>query len=265
LPLIALLATTLAGPAAASGRADAERLGAFRAYWERQALGLAQWAPETTYDAKTGAVGFTGTQGRRLRATITFPTPDEAQAGAVLHLGEAPPVGAVGDGLAHLYLPVEDAVTDPARSLLDVYQAATVLLSAPGVPVGKLAVLGSGEAAALAVAVAALRPGEVGCVAAVDPRTPAAAHGRWNLGAFAALVRCPVLVVVDSRGSSGATVSALNQALAGPHEVAPVAGVGEVVCRAWVAKVLAQAEGSPAQAQQRGEYDGGLPVDLSEQ
>ena len=234
--------------------------GELRTHWEREVLSLAQWAPETTYDAGSGVVEFTGAEGRRLRASLSFPA--TAGAGAALHLGEAAGMGS-GDGLAHMYLPVD--AQKPGRALLDAYQALSVLLSAPGVPAGKVALVGRGEGAALAVALAALRPGEVGCMVAVDPRGPAGKTVGWDLGELTALVRCPTLVLVTREGQAGPAAAALAGSLAGPVQMAAVAGRPEAVWSAWVAGVLAQEPPPGPVGEDEPEYEPTLPVDLSRQ
>ncbi len=270
LPLAAFylpLMLALAAPALAAGHGEATGWETFRAYWEAEAQGLALWAPDAAYDAETGGLEFTGSQGQRLQARIFFPPRLRAETGAMLHLGPLSPIAGSADGLVHMYLPVEHPVTDPRRALLDAYQALTVLLSAPGVAIGKVAVMGRGEAAALAVALAALRPGEIGCVVSLDPQVPSAGRGSWNLAAFAALVRCPTLVIVEGCPDSGRAVAVLRQALSGPHELIRAPGVAEAVGQAWAAVVLAQpaAVSLSDRADASAAFSGGLPVDLSEQ
>lgn len=257
----------LAGPLGAAEPGEAGRLEDFRAHWECETLGLAQWPPETAYDADTGTVEFTGSRGQRLRAHLVFPTYLRAETGAVLHLGQARAITGSGNDLIHMYLPVENRLTDPRRALLDAYQAVTVLLSAPGVAAGKVAVMGRGEAAALAVALAALRPAEIGCVVSLDPQVPGVGRRPWDLAAFAGLVRCPTLVVVEGRADSAGAVAVLQRTLAGPHELIRAPGVAETAGLAWAALVLAQPAAVPASRAQEEPalIAGGLPVDLSEQ
>ncbi len=253
---LTLLVLLLAAPLPTAA-AESEAL---RSRWEREALSLAQWAPDITYDAATGLVEFTGAEGRRLRASIVFPS--GGAAGTALHLGR-PAAMAGDDGLAHMYLPTD--MIKPRIALLDAYRALSVLLSAPGVLAGKVALVGQGEGAALAVALAGLRPGEVGCVVALDPQSPARGRGRWDLAGFATLVRCPTLLVATRSGGTSVTMALLAQSLAGPVEVAAVADRPQATWQGWVAQALAQ-QARPARLVDRETgYAPGLPVDLSDQ
>ncbi len=225
----------LVGPATPGVRAEE-----VHTRWEREILALAPWAPDTVYEARTGAVEFTSLEGRRLAATLAFPV--QAGAGAVLHLGEATPP-ATGELLAHLYLPLD--LQRPTRALLDAYQGLSVLLSAPGVPAGQVAVVGQGEGAALAVALAALRPGEVGCVVAVDPRWPREEPGRASLRELAPLVRCPALVMLTRAERGEAVALPLAQSLGGPVDTATAPLRPELVWSRWVLSVLAHQAALP--------------------
>jgi hypothetical protein len=236
-----------------------------RAYWERTVLGLAPWAPQVTYQASSGAVEFTGAQGRRVQATVVLPPAGQPVAGAALLLDEAAPAGPAGDGVARMYAPAVSRELPPQRALLDAYQAVSVLLSVPGVPAGKLAVEGRGEAAGLALALAALRPGEVGCVVLVEPQASARAADHWDLAAWARLVRCPALLVAERGSAAGPLLDTLAQDLAGLRYTAVVPGEASGYYWPWIAAVLARPEEPPpaAPGDEAVGYEGGLPVDLS--
>jgi hypothetical protein len=258
--------------ASEAGVNETQGLPGLRAYWERTVLSLAPWAPETTYERSTGATEFTGAQGRRLQATVILPPAGCPVRGAVLHLdadaqtlnASSPPADR---GIVRMYFPSTSQEDPPQRALLDTYRAVSVLLSVPELPAGKLALEGRGEAAALALALAALRPGEVGAVVLVKPQAPAQSTDHWDLTGFARLVRCPTLLVSERGSAAGPVVAALAAALGGPQATAVVTNADSADYWPWIAALFARPqESSPAA---RGadlvEYEGGLPVDLSRQ
>lgn len=194
----------------------------------------------------------------------------------------------------HLWLPVAwpGSKTDSAavqrverRLILNTYQAASVLASVPGIVPGRLGVVGHGDAAIAALAVAALRPGEVSFVILADPRFPLQCPtAGGDLPVFAAALRCPVLLLVSRQASACASlVASLSQHLGAPSQVlwfegqvassAALAPPLLTACRQWMEGALAWSA-SDATAALGEEADllaedpgfvPALPVDLSAQ
>ncbi len=265
--------------------------------WQSAILALAEWPLQVTYDPASGAVEFTGMEGERRPAMITGYGKVSGPVGGVLHLVESaswPPPSPQQDGFVRLWVPVAwpDSHASPAAAhraerhlILNAYQAASVLASVPGIAPGRLGVVGHGDAAIAALAVAALRPGEVSFMVLLDPRFPVQypAGGR-NLPVFAAALRCPALIVAGRQTPGAAAVAAgLGQYLRGPHQVvwfegqsAPSAALGPsllAACRQWMEEALAWSA-SDATAALGEEADllaedpgfvPALPVDLSAQ
>ena len=266
-----MLLTLGAGMAQGAGGAGTPRTPTVRAYWERTVLGLAPWAPAVTYEAGSGVVEFTGAQGRRRQATVTLPAAGQPVAGAVLVLDQAAPADPAGDAILRMYAPAlsgaPGAREEQARAtLLDAYQAVSVLAAAAGVRAGKVALVGRGEAAGLALALAALRPGEVGAVVLVDPQAPAGATTQWDLAAFARLVRCPALLVAERTSRATPLLDTLAEALGGPRTTVDAPHGAGARYWPWLAEVFASAaEPGPAPGEQPAAEEGGMPVDLSQQ
>ncbi len=276
----------------------------FTEFWESSVLRLAPWPLDITYQPRSGRVEFTGLGGDRLQAILVVPAHRPPYAGSVLHIGDSgarwPAVAPPGDDLIHMYIPWEparpDAVWSPAeaqhrrhyclyRAILNNYQALTVLQSVPGVAPGKVGIIGEGIGGTEALALAALRPGEVSFVIAyqpwpvqhhlvsatstVAPKKPRAipATAYFDALHFATFVSAPTLIITGQydKVTPPTEAARICQALAGPHQLivvegfihqaAPLWTAWPEICQRWAGEHLSRG-GPPVLAR-------GLAADLS--
>lgn len=262
----------------------------FMEFWQSSILRLAPWPLDITYEARSGQVEFTGLGGERLHALLVVPAHRPPYAGAVLHIGDSggswPAVAPPGDNLIHMYIPWDPArhqtVWSPAgaehrrqyclyQAILNNYRAFTVLQSVPGVTPGKVGIIGEGVGGTEALALAALRPGEVCSVIVyqpwpvlplpglpaplVAPKQPKAvpATAYFDPLCFATFVSAPTLIVTGEydRVTPPPEAARICQALAGPHNLIVVPGLihqaaslwteWPEVCRRWTGEHLSRA------------------------
>ena len=148
-------------------------------------------------------------------------------------------------------------------ALLDAYQAVSVLLSAQGVRAGKVAVVGRGEAAGLALALAALRPEEVAqwCWWNRRRRAGDRALGSGRLGAAGAVPNAAGGGAYEpQRGAAGQPGGVAGRAARDPRGARrdPVLAVGR-------GGFCERDEPAPAPSEAPVAEEGGMPVDLSQE